>query len=328
MKKKLALRSTLLSVLCVASGIVAAQGTTRADADIARAGMPEDIASALASIGRNFNGAIVGRTAEIYASAELSYDPGLITVERHVAYGPDERQRLDIHVSAAANRTGAAPVIVMFHGGGLAGGSRASMANAAGYFASIGYVAANATYRLAPAHAWPAGAQDVGNAVTWLRDNVADYGGDPEQIFVMGISSGALHSATYVFMPEVLEPGTARPAGAILLSGPYTFDFDNPTTGELGYFGDDAATYADKVVVGNVSNTDVPVIFTTAEFDIDRYTVAFTGLMNELTREHGISPRYAQSLGHNHTSQVLGIGTTDTGVSSQIIDFIERTIEQ
>ncbi|MGI9257860.1 MAG: alpha/beta hydrolase [Gammaproteobacteria bacterium] len=328
MKKKLALRSILMTVMCAASGIASAQVTARADADVARAGMPDEIASALASIGRNFNGAIVGRTAEIYASAALSYDPDQITVERDVAYGPDERQRFDIHVRDMENVTGGAPVIVLFHGGGLAGGSRASMANAAGYFASIGYVAANATYRLAPVHAWPAGAQDVGNAVTWLRDNVGDYGGDPEQIFVMGISSGALHSATYVFMPDLLEPGTARPAGAILMSGPYTFDFDNPSTGERGYFGDDAAMYTDKVVVGNVRNTNVPVIFTTAEYDIDRYTVAFTGLMNELTRKHGISPRYAQSLGHNHTSQVLSIGTTDTGVSSQIIDFIERTIEQ
>ncbi len=290
--------------------------------------MPDAIASALAAIGRNFSGEIVGQTAEIYASAERRFDPGKVDVRRDIAYGPDERQRLDIHVSTAADQTGRAPVIVMFHGGGLAGGSRASMANAAGYFASIGYVAANATYRLAPEHIWPAGAQDVGNAVTWLRDHVAEYGGDPAKVFVMGLSSGALHSATYVFMPGVLEPGTARPAGAILMSGPYTFDFANPSRGEIGYFGDDAALYADKVVVGNVENTDVPVLFTTAEFDIDRYTVAFTGLMNELTSEHGVSPRYAQSLGHNHTSQVLGIGTTDTGVSSQIIDFIERTIEK
>ena len=74
----------------------------------------------------------------------------------------------------------------------------------------------------APDAKWPEGARDVAAAVTWLRDHVAEYGGDPEQIFVAGISTGALHAATYVFRPELVPADAARPAGAILVSGPYT----------------------------------------------------------------------------------------------------------
>ena len=69
--------------------------------------------------------------------------------------------------------------------------------------------------------------------MTWLKSHAADYGGDPAQIFVVGLSTGACHAATYVFMPQVLPPGTARPAGAMLLSGPYSFDFKAPSKGEL-----------------------------------------------------------------------------------------------
>ena len=37
-------------------------------------------------------------------------------------------------------------------------------------------------------------------------------------------------------------------------------------------------------------------------------------------------PRYRQSLGHNHVSQLLSIGTVDTSISREILDFIDRVI--
>ena len=295
-------------------------------ADVVRRGMPADIAGVLAALGRTFNGDIVRQTAAMYAPLAKSYESAEIEIETNVAYGPDERQQFDIHTATVRRAPEPVPSVVVFHGGGLTGGSRAATVGVANFFASLGFVGVNATYRLAPDHPWPAGARDVGAAVTWLRENVGQYGGDPEQIFVMGLSSGAFHSATYVFRPELMPPGTARPAGAILMSGPYTFDFEHPTPGEVAYFGEDPLRYADRVVVGNVTRSDVPVLFTTAEWDIERYTLAFAALLEELVVGHGVMPRYKQSLGHNHTSQLLAIGTADTGVSAELVDFIERTV--
>jgi acetyl esterase len=154
---------------------------------------------------------------------------------------------------------------------------------------------------------------------------VAEYGGDPEQIFVVGISTGAFHTATFVFRPELMPSGSARPAGAVLLSGPYTFDFANPSRGELAYFGEDGSRWPNMVVPGNVTRTDIPVLMTTAEWDAERYTRSFAALFHELVLEHGVVPRYLQSPGHNHSSQLLSVGTGDTSVSSVIVDFIERT---
>jgi len=143
----------------------------------------------------------------------------------------------------------------------------------------------------------------------------------------MGISSGSLHAATYVFRPELMPRGTARAAGAILMSGPYTFDFENPSPGSRAYYGEDASAYASRVVTGNVSSTDIPVLFTTAEWDAPRYTRALALLLHELVMEHGVMPRYAQSLGHNHSSQLLALGTRDLSVSTEIVDFIGRVGE-
>jgi acetyl esterase/lipase len=295
-------------------------------ADTARTGMPDEIATALAAFGHEFDGEIAGKTAAIYAAVPRVYERAEIEVAKDLAYGSHERQHLDIHTSTQRSAERPMPVVVVFHGGGLVGGNRAATANVADYFASLGYVGVNGAYRLAPESTWPEGGRDVGAAVTWLHAHVAEYGGDPEQIFVVGISTGAFHSATFVFRPDLMPKGTARPAGAILVSGPYTFDFASPSRGELAYFGTDQSRWPRMVVPGNVTRADIPVLMTTAEWDNSRYTTSFAELFAELVLEHGIVPRYMQSLGHNHSSQLLSVGTSDTSVSSQIVDFIERTV--
>jgi len=293
-------------------------------ADQVGGGMPPEIAAQLAAFGHEFDGAIAQQTAAIYATAPRVYEPGEIVVTKDVAYGAHVRQHLDIHTRA--NRPAEpVPAIVAFHGGGLIAGNRAALTNVADYFASLGYVGVNGGYRLAPEAKWPDGARDVGAAVTWLHEHVAEYGGDPERIFVAGISTGALHAATYVFRPELLAPGTARAAGAILVSGPYTFDFATAGRGELAYFGEDRARWPEMVLPGHITRTDIPVLMTTAEWDNARYTTAFATVFDELVNEHGVVPRYYQSMGHNHSSQLLSLGTVDQSVSGVIVDFIERT---
>ena len=293
-------------------------------ADTARAGMPAELAAALAAFGHEFDGAIAQQTAALYAPQPRVYQPDEITVTKDLAYGPHERQRVDIY-TRVRRPAEAVPAIVVFHGGGLIGGSRAATANVAEYFASLGYVGVNGGYRLAPDAKWPEGARDVAAAVKFLTDHVAEYGGDPSRVFVAGISTGALHAATYVFRPELLPADAARAAGAILVSGPYTFDFDAAGRGELAYFGEDRSRWPEMVVNGNVTRTDLPVLMTTAEWDNARYTKAYAGLLHELVTEHGVMPRYLQSLGHNHSSQLLSLGTADQSVASILVDFIERT---
>lgn len=296
----------------------------RSRADTARDGMPFDVAVSLAAFGHEFDGAIAQQTAALYAPQPRVYEPEEITVAKDLEYGPHERQRVDIY-TRVRRPAEPVPAIVVFHGGGLIGGSRVATANVAEFFASLGYVGVNGGYRLAPDAKWPEGARDVAAAVTYLRDHVAEYGGDPRRIFVAGISTGALHTATYVFRPELVPADAARAAGAILVSGPYTFDFDAAGRGELAYFGEDRSRWPSMVVNGNVTRTDIPVLMTTAEWDNERYTKAYAGLFHELVTRHGVTPRYFQSLGHNHSSQLLSLGTRDRSVSSVIVDFIERT---
>jgi triacylglycerol lipase len=293
-------------------------------AEIARNGMPADLAAQLKALRTATD--TNAQTYKVYAGQPRVYEASEIKVAKNIAYGTHERQQIDIHTSTLRRAPGRVPVVAVFHGGGLVGGSRANTTTVADFFASIGYVGVNAGYRLAPDSKWPDGARDVGAVVTWLREHAAEYGGNPNQIFIVGISTGSLHSATYLFRPDLLPPGTARPAGAVLVSGPYTFDFAAPTKGELAYFGEDKSKWPQMVVIGNVTRADVPVLMTTAEWDEPRYLGPFAQLFTELVEKHQAKPRFRQSLGHNHVSQLLSIGTADTSVSREILDFIDRTL--
>jgi triacylglycerol lipase len=286
--------------------------------------MPADVAAQLTAL--KSAGDANAQTYKVYASQPRVYEASEIKVAKNIAYGSHQRQQIDVHTATVRRAPGRVPVVAVFHGGGLIGGSRANTTTVADYFASIGFVGVNAGYRLAPDSKWPEGARDVGAVVTWLRDHAAEYGGDPNQIFVVGVSTGSLHAATYVFRPDLLLPGTARPAGAILVSGPYTFDFSAPTKGELAYFGEDKARWPSMVVTGNVTRAEIPVLMTTAEWDDPRYLGPQAQLYSELVEKHQVRPRYRQSLGHNHVSQLLSMGTVDTSVSREILDFIDRIV--
>ena len=324
-RKRIPMFSALVVLTLVSAAGSADPAAQLRAADSVRAGMPADVAAALAAFGHEFDGDIARQTAAIYASVPRVYAPGDIEAVKNLAYGPHERQHVDIYVAKSQRPRAPAPVLISFHGGGLVGGNREAIANVAEYFATLGYVGVNGGYRLAPESTWPEGARDVAAAVTWLHEHVAEYGGDPEQIFVIGISTGAYHAATFVFRPELVPEQSARPAGAILVSGPYDFDFDTPSRGELAYFGEERTRWPEMIVTGNVTRADIPVLMTTAEWDNERYTRAYAALFEELVLEHGVVPRYLQSLGHNHSSQLLSVGTGDTSVSSIIVDFIERT---
>ena len=238
--------------------------------------MPAEVATALAAFGREFDGAIAQQTAAIYAAQPRVYDAARDRGRRRIS--PTARTSASVSTSTRARSRPdrPVPVIVVFHGGGLIGGSRAATTNVADYFASLGYVGVNGGYRLAPDAKWPEGARDVGAAVTWLRDHVAEYGGDPEQIFVAGISTGALHAATYVFRPELVA-GRRRAAGRARSSsrGPTRSTSRLPARGELAYFGEDRTRWPEMVVPGNVTRADIPVLMTTAEWDNARYTTSY-----------------------------------------------------
>jgi len=113
--------------------------------------------------------------------------------EQDLAYGSDPLQRLDLALPDAKGF----PTVIFLHGGSLTSGDKADedYRNVPAPFPVAGIACANVNYRLAPAHDWPAQAEDVAAAVAWVREHIASRGGDPGKLYLMGHSSGATLAA-------------------------------------------------------------------------------------------------------------------------------------
>ena len=114
-------------------------------------------------------------------------------VEPDLAYGSHPRQRLDLVVPA----TKGFPTVIFVHGGSLSTGDKGDedYGKVCRAFPAAGIACANVNYRLAADAGWPAPAEDVASAVTWVRAHIAERGGDPDRLFLFGHSSGALLAA-------------------------------------------------------------------------------------------------------------------------------------
>ena len=122
--------------------------------------------------------------------------------------------------------SGPRPVVIFWYGGGWAHGSRGAYAFAGRAFARRGFVTIVPDYRKVPQVRFPAFLQDGAEAVRWARDHVADYGGDPGRIALVGHSAGAYTVAMLTLDPrwlraEGVDPGIVK--AAVGLCGPYDF---------------------------------------------------------------------------------------------------------
>ncbi|MDB4977719.1 MAG: Esterase/lipase [Myxococcaceae bacterium] len=115
---------------------------------------------------------------------------GAFEITRDLAYGPGPDQGLDVWRAKAAG-TALRPLVLFLHGGGFQHLDRASHWGFAERFAQAGAVVFNADYRLAPAHRYPAAADDAERALRYALERAAAFGADPAQLIVAGASAGA-----------------------------------------------------------------------------------------------------------------------------------------
>jgi acetyl esterase/lipase len=158
--------------------------------------------------------------------AAMGGGKGVRQVAHAVPFG-EHGQTLNIwratdHSNAARQK----PVLIFWHGGGWVKGSADDYDFAARAFANEGFVVVVANYRKVPGVLFPAFVEDGADAVRWTVDNIARFGGDPDNIAFAGHSAGA-HTAVLL----ALDPYWLRAKGvdrevlraAIGLSGPYDF---------------------------------------------------------------------------------------------------------
>lgn len=144
---------------------------------------------------------------------------------------------------------GKRPVIVYIHGGGFASGSGTTVLGADGLVREQDIVLVGINHRLNAfgflylgeiekdfLESGTAGMTDLVLALKWVHKNIGFFGGDPENVIVMGESGGGIKIATLLAMPEtaslikgaVMESAFGKP-------GRYTTDMAADTTAHFLY---------------------------------------------------------------------------------------------
>jgi triacylglycerol lipase len=264
-------------------------------------------------------------TAAIYAPLHDKEPYAGIGLIRDIAFGPKERQRLDVFWAEGA--ADARPVLIFVHGGGFTGGNKHTPGspfydNVPLWAVRNGLVGVNMTYPLAPEAMWPSASENVARVVRWVCGNIAAYGGDPARVFLFGHSAGAVHAATYTAFPELHGPDGSGLAGLILMSGIYDLTMFPLAPNYQAYVGKDASLYAERSALPGLLRRPAPMMIVAAELDPPPFLQQFDRLTAALNDSPGVLPRTLLLQQHSHLSAGYCIGSGDTRLTDPLLDFI------
>ena len=165
---------------------------------------------------------LLGGCAPFPVLNSLGSDSAYRTVST-VRYGNETRQQLDVYQPAVARK---GIVVVFFYGGGWQTGQRDEYRFVAQALTRYGATVIIPDYRTYPTGVFPDFMHDAAAAVAWTQRHIAEYGGDPKKIYLVGHSAGA-HIATLLALDKqylvTQGLGTDILAGVVGLAAPTDF---------------------------------------------------------------------------------------------------------
>lgn len=147
----------------------------------------------------------------LVAPANAQDLPAGATAEKNIPYGPDQNQRFDVYLPAHPQN---APILFMVHGGGWKRGDKDMsrvVDNKVARWVPKGIIFVTVNYRMMPDLAPVYQADDVALALAKVQQLAPSWGGDPDNIILMGHSAGA-HLVTLInSAPEIAAAKNVHP---------------------------------------------------------------------------------------------------------------------
>lgn len=247
-----------------------------------------------------------------------------------------------VHAKMASSRTHASrtqsgrphlnralrPVLLFVHGGSWNSGDPESYDFVGRAFAEQGFVVVLSGYRLGEAGKYPGMIEDTASAFAWARQEIAQYGGDPQNIVIAGHSAGAYNMMMVALESRWLKPHGLSPKdirAVVGISGPYDFlPLDSESTiASFGHVDDLDATQP----INHVGQNSPPMLLLHGKKDTT-VGVFHSRNLSALLQQAGHEPRLELYPEKNHTDPLISIAAPwreRRDVVAKIAEFVHQT---
>jgi acetyl esterase/lipase len=246
------------------------------------------------------------------------------------------RRSLDVYTRAELRL---APIILFAHGGAWRQGDKRAVGDKPQAFVPAGFVVASVNYRFRPDVSVADMAQDIAQALAWLRAHATSFGGDPDRIVLMGHSAGAHLVAVVGTNPMFLQaagvPSDSLRGVITLDTGPYhvprqmqrlSSASGQRTTryGELMQFvfDLDPDAWEDVSPWHHATSATPPFLIFSSEgrSDAALQAVPFAAHLQAL----GVEATHIEAIGRTHGTLNTKMGAPGDATTEQVLDFLRR----
>ena len=256
-------------------------------------------------------------------------DEGSSLFASGLAYGANPDQTLYIFKPKDAHPK--LPVLIFVHGGSWQEGDAADYEFVGRGFAAKGFLTFVINYRKQPKHPFPAFVEDVAVSLAWVQAKAEHYGGDSQNIFLVGHSAGAYDIALAVLDKHYLVDAGVNSStikGVATLAGPFDFlPLDSDITTEV--FGKVADLESTQPI--NYARKDAPpflILHGTADTTV--YPKNAKSLFKHLT-EAGASAKLIEYKDVSHVSILLDMAKplrNNAPVLDDVTNFFKDILKQ
>ena len=254
-----------------------------------------------------------------------------------------ERQVLDVY--SPVNAKGL-PVVFWIHGGGWQTGDKTAVQTKPQAFVDRGFVFVATNYRLLPNVEMGVINRDIAKSIHWVHDHIAEYGGDPKRLLVMGHSAGAQLAALICTDDRYLK---AEGLSLSIIKGCVPVDgdtYDVPaiiTTAEtrrtvhgqpqakFGHrekFGNDPEKHRDFSAVTHVAkDKGIPAFLILYVNDHPDNSAQAQRLGNVL-KDAGIPTKVFGAQETNHSRINVNLGTADDPSTKALFEFVFEALKK
>ena len=293
--------------------------------------------SILASLSRSYArvalllsvAAVAGCSSILFAGLNGLSAGADLAESRGIVFDRNLDLKLDIYRPKDASN---APVVVFYYGGRWEFGKREDYRWFGEALARHGFVAILPDYRKYPQVKFDGFMTDAANALAWSFEHAAEYGGDPNELFVMGHSAGAHLALMLASNAKWMAPHQIKPtqiAGAVGLAGPYNF---LPLTEDdmIGMFGSTPEEQARSQPINFVDGDEPPMLLLHGADDTTVWPKNSTTLAQAVNAKGG----HAQVIiypGVTHSGILLSVSPTFRGKATALDDsvrFMKKIVAQ